>query len=120
MQTCAVSQRLNVVSVARNARCALPSSGLTALPRPNARRVLAPNALPGTDTLAVPGDKADLPGYLATAGLLATHLTTRVSFTPELLYTSLAVYQLVHVVLSVINGKVSGELTAARHPRDNR
>jgi hypothetical protein len=117
MQTCAVAKRLNLVSVAQNTRCILPSVGLAALPRPAARRVPAPvPALPGTSNISVPGDKADLPGYLATAGLLATHLTTRVSFTPELLYTSLAVYQLVHVVLSVIDGKVSGGGFAPSQP----
>jgi len=67
-------------------------------------------ALPGTSTLpSVPGDKDDLPGYLAVAGLAISEVSNKFSMTPELLYASLAVYNLVYVVLSVVNGKFEAD-----------
>lgn len=72
-------------------------------PAPHIRR-----ALPGTSAVPdLPVEKDDLPGYLAVLGLAIGKLSSaRFSMTPELLYSSLAVYQLVYCVLSVIEGKV--------------
>jgi hypothetical protein len=66
-------------------------------------------ALPGTSAVPeLPVEKDDLPGYLAVLGLAMGKLSSaRLTMTPELLYSSLAVYQLVYCVLSVIEGKVS-------------
>jgi hypothetical protein len=81
--------------------------------RPNLGRVrLAPMAaLPGTSSLpSVPGDAADLPGFIAVAGLAVTEISkSKFAMTPELLYASLAVYNLLYVVLSVINGKFEAD-----------
>jgi len=65
------------------------------------------NALPGTERFSVPGDKDDLPGCIAVAGMAVQQLSkSRFAMTPELLYASLAVYSLVYTVLSVVNDKV--------------
>jgi len=67
-------------------------------------------ALPGTSSLpSIPGDTDDLPGYLAVAGLAVSEVSKKFSMTPELLYASLAVYNLVYVVLSVVNGKFEAD-----------
>jgi hypothetical protein len=68
-------------------------------------------ALPGTSSLpSVPGDAADLPGFIAVAGLAVTEISkSKFAMTPELLYASLAVYNLLYVVLSVINGKFEAD-----------
>lgn len=72
-------------------------------------------ALPGTSAVPeLPVEKDDLPGYLAVLGLAMAKLSSaRLTVTPELLYSSLAVYQLVYCVLSVIEGKVSCSLILA-------
>lgn len=83
-----------------------PASLGAVAPRLASTRVAIPHALPGTANLPqFPGEKNDLPGYLAATGFAISHISSKFALTPELLYASLAVYQLVYCVLSVLNGK---------------
>ena len=104
MQTAAIRS----TSAALCAR-SLPSVRRLGLaPKPaQVNRLPVPTALPGSAALpSIPGEKEDLPGYIAIAGLAATELAKgKFAVTPELLYTSLAVYQLLYTLLGVINGK---------------
>jgi hypothetical protein len=112
MQTTICAVAIKAPISARLSSAAPRSAGFV---RPNlGRRVCFSSpisALPGTNSLpSVPGDKDDLPGYLAVAGLAVTELSkSKFAMTPELLYASLAVYNLVYVVLSVVNGKFEAD-----------
>lgn len=95
-----------------------PRAGLA--PRAPARRAPAPRprlalprALPGVaGNVSLPVDAADLPGYLALALAAASQANARVAaaLTPELLFTSLAVYQLLYTGLGAVQGGVSGAM----------